>query len=350
MRSALRICLFWITLGLVNATQIVAGMRAEGMRHNWTALFFASSVSWLIWACATPLVLGLGRKYSPMAAPGWRGWSIHLGTCLGIGMADSCWNAALASALNPLALRNPPPFRILAIEQFYSRFHIELITYGAIVAVGYTVDSLRRLAMREAELSKAQLDALRRQIEPHFLFNTLNGIAGLVRDHQNRAAVGMIAGLSDLLRRVLEDSERQLVPLAEEISFLERYLELQRMRFGDRLKVIIDVPGELCGAMVPSLILQPLVENAILHGIEQRVDGGSIRISAAGEDQVLILQVHNDGPGLPAFGVASAGGVGITNTLGRLRTLYGMASALEVRNHALAGVETVLRLPYRTGA
>ncbi len=139
----------------------------------------------------------------------------------------------------------------------------------------------------------------RRQIEPHFLFNSLNGIAGLVRERRNSAAVEAIAGLSDLLRRVLEGADRQLVPLAEELSFLERYVELQLMRFGDRLKVIVGVPPE----PVPGLILQPLVENAIQHGVT--------------------LSVHHNGPALPFGGVESGAGVGIANTRGRLTSLYG---------------------------
>ena len=116
----------------------------------------------------------------------------------------------------------------------------------------------------------------------------------MVRNQRNNAAVDMIAGLSDLLRRVLEGSERQLVPLAEELSFAERYIELQRMRFGDRLTATMEVPVELYGALVPSLILQPLIENAIRHGIEQREGGGMIRVRASERGGVLTLAVHND--------------------------------------------------------
>src|SRR6201999_3395758 len=121
-----------------------------------------------------------------------------------------------------------------------------------------------------------------------------------VRSRENDAAVDMIAGLSDLLRRVLEDSGSQLVPRAEELSFLERYVELQSMRFGDRLSVTVNIPFALYSALVPGLILQPLVENAFLHGIERRVEGGSIRIGAQAEGSVLTLYVHNDGPALSA--------------------------------------------------
>jgi len=356
---AIWIALIWLCLGLVTGTQVVVGMRAVGMQHNWTALFFVWAVSWLVWACATPLVLALGRRFPFTRTLVWKSGSIHLAACLVIIIADACWVGGLQYLLNPLALTGKlPPWRYLAITSLYERFHVGLITYAAILTAGHMMASMRWLAMREAEaarltaeLSKAQLDALRRQMEPHFLFNTLNGIAGLVRERKNNAAVEMIAGLSDLLRRVLEGANRQLVPLAEELSFLERYIELQTMRFGDRLSVIVDVPLNLYGIMVLGLILQPLVENAIQHGIGRSVEGGVIRVGAARSGGTLTLSIHNDGPALPPEGIESSSGVGISNARGRLTSLYGAGCALEVRNHVVSGVvsgvETIVQVPYK---
>jgi two-component system LytT family sensor kinase len=354
-RRGVWIALIWVCLGLVNGAQIVFGMRAVGMHHNWASLFFVWFASWLVWACATPLVLFLGRRYPFARRIDWKCWAIHFGTCLIIAVADACWIGSLNYFLNPLALTGPlPSWRYLAISALYERFHVGLITYAGILVAAHTMASLKRLSMREAEaarlaaeLSRAQLEALRRQMEPHFLFNTLNGIAGLVREHKNSTAVEMIAGLSDLLRRVLEGANRQLVPLAEELSFVERYIELQLMRFGDRLNVIVDVPLDLYGALVPGLILQPLVENAIQHGIGRCIEGGVIRVAAVRQEETLIVSVHNDGPGLAPDGVESSSGVGISNTRGRLATLYGAACALEVRNHVVSGVETIVQVPYR---
>jgi sensor histidine kinase YesM len=149
------------------------------------------------------------------------------------------------------------------------------------------------------------MDVLRRQLEPHFLFNTLNGISGLVRERQNNAAVDMIAGLSCLLRRALEDSGTQLVPLAEEVSFQESYIGLQSMRLGDRLQVTLDIPVELYAALVPQLLLQPLVENAIVHGIGKLVDGGQIRLTARESKGTLSIYLYNDGPALALAGEAT---------------------------------------------
>jgi two-component system, LytTR family, sensor kinase len=345
MSQAKWISLIWLGIGLANGTQIVVGMRAVGMQHHWGALFFVCTAAWLVWACATPLVLKMCRRFPPVRSSGWQGGLAHLGACVAVSVADAAWIGLLYHLLNPFGDR-PESWWYAAFNTFFDRLILDLITYAAILAGGYAMDSLRRLAQREAELSNARLDALQRQIEPHLLFNTLNSIAGLVREQRNSAAVAMIAGLGDLLRRLLDGGARQLVPLAEELSFLERYVEIHTLRFGARLNVTVDVPVELYGALVPNLVLQPLIENAIVHGIAMREEGGSIRVTASEHEGQLILSVHNDGPGLPPEGAVERG-VGIANTRGRLKTLYGGACALEVRNHAIEGVETVVRLPWR---
>jgi LytS/YehU family sensor histidine kinase len=196
-------------------------------------------------------------------------------------LAYSAWVVGLDRLLNPWLNPVPPGGYLHAwLDTFYNGLLAEVILYGAILAVSFVLDSRERLAWQQTEtarlneqLSKAQLNALRRQIEPHFLFNTLNAVAGLVREKRNDAAVNMIAGLSDFLRRVVEDSNRQQVPLGEEIEFLQKYVDIQKVRFGERLEVSMDVPEELYSAQVPSLILQPMVENAVKHGITKRVQG-----------------------------------------------------------------------------
>jgi LytS/YehU family sensor histidine kinase len=201
-------------------------------------------------------------------------------------------------------------------------------------------------ARLNAQLSKAQLNALRRQIEPHFLFNTLNAIAGLVRQNKNDAAVNMIVGLSDFLRRVLEDSNRQQVPLGEEMEFLEKYLDIQKARFAERLQLSVEVPRELFGAQVPSLILQPMVENAVKHGIARRAQGGAIRITAFRSNGSLTLRVYNDGPALPADLEKIHSGIGIANVRTRLQSLYGDAFEFSMRNQDPGGVEVSVSVPF----
>ena len=349
------IALVWLAVGVITGAQVVAGMAALGRHLPWVSLFFTTAAAWLFWAVATPFILLLSRRF-PLARAGWRNLPVHLGAALGISTARIAWSAALEFAINPVQAPHPSYWSMF-LTMVYMQFHTGFIIYGATVAIDQIIDSIQRLARREAEaawleskLAKAQLDALRHQIEPHFLFNTLNGISGLVRERRNEDAVEMIAGLSDLLRRLLEDSGRQLVPLAEEVSFLESYLELQAMRLGDRLKVTVDIPAGLYGALVPQLLLQPLVENAIVHGIGKLVEGGQIRVTAREAEGMLSISLYNDGPALSRAGVGERTGVGLSNTRGRLVTLCGAGSSVELRNAAQAGVETLIKVPYRTVA
>jgi hypothetical protein len=350
------VAVLWLAVSLVTATQVVVGMVAMGMQHDWVAVFLTTVAAWLVFPLATPLILALSHNYPLARAEEWRNLPVHLAGALAIGFAHIAWSATLEWVFNPLGTHPAPSFQHVFFTTVYMQFHTGVIIYAAIVAIGNMVDSVRRLAHREAEaarlageLSKAQLDALRRQLEPHFLFNTLNGISGLVREKRNDDAVGMIAGLSDLLRRVLQDSGRQLVPLADEVSFLESYLELQAMRFGDRLKVTVDVPLELCAALVPQLLLQPLVENAIVHGISKLVEGGEIRVMARESEGTLTIYLYNNGPAVSLNGHDRTG-VGLSNTRGRLVTLYGAESSVELRNMEDVGVETIIKVPYRTAA
>lgn len=189
--------------------------------------------------------------------------------------------------------------------------------------------------------------ALRRQMEPHFMFNTLNSIAGLVRDRRNDAAVSMIVGLSEFLRRASEDSHRAQVTLAEEVEYLHRYVEIQKVRFEERLKISVSIPSELLGAEVPNLLLQPLVENAIKHGVAKRIAGGTVRVAGERRDQRLRLSVYNDGPGFPEDWQTNGTGVGLGNLRTRLQILHGDAAEIRMERAGADGVEVVVTLPLR---
>lgn len=178
------------------------------------------------------------------------------------------------------------------------------------------------------------------------MYNTLNSIAGLVRDQRNDAAVSMIVGLSEFLRRASEDSHRSQVTLAEEVEYLQRYLDLQKVRFGDRLQVSVDIPTELLRAQVPNLLLQPLVENAIKHGISKRVAGGSVRVGGACHNGTLSLSVYNDVRSLLTDWQVTRTGVGLGNLRTRLQILHGSESGLELKRVDAGGVEVVVTLPF----
>jgi len=345
----------WLGFGLVDAMRTVFVMHSEGMHHAWVKLFLTSVLSWLPWALATPLIMRLGRRFPLMKRGSIVAWLVHIAGCAAIALVSAAWLAWLEFLLNPFAYASGPKrFGYLLFDKFYGGLLSYLLLYAGILATQYVMDSGARLAYQQTEtarlneqLAKAQLDALRRQIEPHFLFNTLNAVTGLVREGRNETAVSMIAELSDFMRRVLEDSTRQEVPLGEEMAFAQKYLEIQKVRFVERLQLSVDVPSELLTAQVPTLILQPMVENAIKHGIAKRAQGGAVRIAASRSDATLTVAVYNDGPGLPASWETSHSGIGISNMRTRLRSLYGDAFKLKLENQAPGGVEVSISVPFR---
>jgi len=348
------IAAIWFGVGLFDATQTVFTMRAAGMHHAWIRLFFTLLFAWVPLAIATPVILNLARKFPPVRRWAFRAWLLHVGACSLLCLISSAWTAGFETVLNPWAdPSGPGSYGDRLWFRFFSGLISYLILYAAILGVGYALESRERLARQQTEtaqlneqLSRAQLDSLRRQVEPHFLFNSLNAIAGLVREGRNEAAVTTIAGLSDFLRRVLEDSNRQEVSLGEEIEYLHKYLDIQKVRFAERLAVNVQVPIELLGSQVPSLILQPMVENAIKHGIAKRAQGGEIRVSAVRLYGMLKLTVYNDGPSL-VTDENGRSGIGMSNTRTRLQSLYGKSFELSLQNHGGHGVEAAVSVPFR---
>jgi hypothetical protein len=344
----------WGAVGLFDATQTVFTMRSQGMHHDWPWLFVTLLASWLPWALATPMVWRMGQRFPPIRLRPFSTWCVHLSLCALIGVVAAAWEAGLEKLLNPWGHSVVPPFLRLWCGEFQGRLLSCLILYTLILAVSYILHSKERLSWQRTEtarlneqLSRAQLSALRRQIEPHFLFNSLNAVAGLVREGRNDAAVTMIAELSDLLRRVLEDSNRQEIPLEEEMVFVQKYLDIQKARFAERLQTRVEVPQEFLQAQVPSLILQPMVENAVKHGIARRAHGGEVRITAQRFNGMLTLSVYNDGPQLPLNCEATGSGIGIANVRSRLQSLYGDGFEFKMRNLEPGGVEVSVSVPFR---
>jgi signal transduction histidine kinase len=352
---------FWTCFGLLNGSQLYLGLRLENFPVRVWLLLGWALLGWLPWAALTPIILWLGRRFPFERAS----WPVALVVHLTAGTLLSALHLAcftyITIKLSPFG-RDPRPhsFWELFLGRATSQFHIDMLLYGATLGVSYAFsyygryrERERRAAHLEAQLAQAQLQALKMQLHPHFLFNTLNAIAGLVRDQRNKAAVDMLAGLSDLLRYTLENAGKQEVPLREELGFLELYLNIQQMRFSDRLQVELSVAPDTLDALVPNLILQPLVENAIRHGVAQRARAGTVGVTAAraqpnGEAQ-LRLTVYDDGPGLRAERPAGerTGGVGLANTRARLAQLYGAAQQFTIAERATGGVEATLVLPFK---
>jgi len=237
---------------------------------------------------------------------------------------------------------------------------MELSVYAAIVIVILLLDARGEAAERqiasarlERNLTAARLESLRAQIRPHFLFNTLNALAVLARKGDGAAVDRAIGDLGELLRASFETHGRHEIPLGEELAFLERYLHLQRIRFPDRLEVEWDVAPEARQALVPVLLVQPLVENALEHGLAT-TRGGRVRVTARRDRDDLELEVTDDGPGFgagPAPGLATErNGVGLANTRERLTLLYGARGTLVCGDREGGGGRVSIRIPWRTGA
>jgi len=349
----------WCAGGLFDASQTVLAMQAEGKHHAWLPMFGTELASWLPWALATPLISILARRHPIIRGARVATAATHLAAFAAVSLAGAAWSAALQMLFNPWGYaQRPGPFMDVWRTTLIDFILTYLIVYALIATVTFVADSRERVARQiietsrlNEELSNAQLAALRRQMEPHFMFNTLNSIAGLVRDRRNDAAVGMIVGLSEFLRRASQDSHRSQVTLEEEVEYLQRYLDIQQVRFEERLRVSVDIPAQLLRAQVPNLLLQPLVENAIKHGIAKRVAGGSIRVSGTGSDGRLTLSVYNDGPRLPADWQKTRTGVGIGNLRTRLQILHGDESELRLRyadiDSDTGAVEVLVTLPFR---
>ena len=385
------IAAIWGGIGLVDATQTVVSMKAMGMHHAWVELFVFQLLGWLPWALATPWVMRLAVR-APLRlrwqyergdiATALSAWGLHGANWMALSMIAAMWVGLTEHLLNPWNPNAPPrPVLELFRLQAYTWLLASLFVYYCIVMAGRMLEAGERLAAQRAasadlarQLAQAQLDALRHQIEPHFLFNALNAIAGLVREHRSDLAVETIARISEFLRHTLHGAATQEVPLEEELRFAEMYLDIQKLRFGDRLSIRLDVAPALGRALVPRLILQPLVENAIKHGIARRAQAGSVELSAERTPAGLVISLYNDGPAIspdvlretaandvdlpkgvlhdvPADRQDSRkGSIGVTNVRSRLRGLYGTEASLDVANVEGRGVRVTIRQPWRDPA
>ncbi len=203
-----------------------------------------------------------------------------------------------------------------------------------------------RAAQLEAQLATARLQALKSQLQPHFLFNTLHSISSLMLTDV-RAADRMMTRLGDLLRMSLESAGTQITILSREIEFLNCYLEIEKVRFAERLNITLDISPETLDASVPHLLLQPLVDNAVKHGIAKLPDGGEVRIAAKNHAGQLQIEISDNGPGLSAKGALPSSGLGLRITRERLQSLYGQDQTLELRNMPEGGTIAHIRIPFR---
>ena len=313
-RVVLLALLAWTLVALYFATQAYFNPAYEE-RPRWSDAVTVNLVYYWLWGLTSPLVLLLARRFPLRSA---RNVGVHVLASLVLTTAQLLIaEAILWKFIGSVYRRNTPFLESLSMA-FGVNFHSSLPTYWVILAAYLAWRYARNTSRLETQLAHAQLDALKMQLNPHFLFNTLNSVSSLMY-HDVDAADAMLARLSAFLRMTLERPMAPEIPLSEELEFVERYLEIERIRFEQRLRVTVDVGPGAAEALVPALVLQPLVENAIHHGVARNAEGGSIAIRARREDGMLRLSVTDD----VAAGAEVREGVGLSNTRARLQALYG---------------------------
>jgi signal transduction histidine kinase len=336
----------WTLVGFFFASQIyVYFARTE----HPTSL--AKSLAWqmlavYLFAVSTPLVLWLARRFRIERSNWRRRLLAHFLVGTAIAAAWSACHVVLDTAFDTGVSKLTLAY--LARRTFFN-LDKELLVYWIIVLISHAVDYYQRFREGELRASQAQLQALKMQLHPHFLFNALHSISALVHTNPD-AADKMIARLGDFLRLTLDASATQEVTLRQELEFLNCYLEIERIRFHDRLTTRLDVDPQTLNCRVPNLILQPVVENAIRHGVAPRSAPGHVEVSAERCGSMLRLRVRDNGPGLPTGAAqdrrASKGGVGLANIRARLNQLYGAAHRLELTNDPQGGAVFTLEIPF----
>jgi signal transduction histidine kinase len=346
----------WTLVGLFFASQLYVYFA-----RTQKAIPFAKSVAWqvsaaYVFALSTPLVLWLARRFRIERS----NWRRRLAVHLPAGVAFAAVWAACHVAIDSYFSGEPSllvPFNLA--RNVFVMLDKELLVYSIIVLISHAAVYYQRYREGELRASQAQLQALKMQLHPHFLFNSLHAISALVHSNPD-AADKMIARLGDFLRLTLDASATQEVPLRRELEFLNCYLEIERIRFNDRLTTSLKVDQSALDCRVPNLILQPLVENAIRHGVAPRSAHGHVEVRAERRGELLRLQVSDNGAGLAGGArgqrsltpngqksLAPKGGLGLSNTRARLAQLYGSAFSFELADDPRGGAVATIEIPFR---
>jgi two-component system LytT family sensor kinase len=344
------VCALWAFLGLTLSLELYFNVRAEMDWADFVGIAIPQFCRAAMWGSLAPFILML-RDRVPLRTGHWiGGLGFHILFSFTV-MATYYLGRVEANHL--FLGYTHGGFWHTAYYEFYGHNLVDMAYYWAVIAYGYGSELQRkykneelRVVQLEARLIEAELKALREQLKPHFLFNTLNTISVMVRDGKNELAVTLLARLGSLLRMSLEGNRDNETTLRAEMEFLERYIEIQKARFPDRLTVNVAVDEAALAVPVPWLILQPIVENAILHGIAPKPGPGRVDISGRIRGQSLLLEVRDDGRGLPE-GCSVVEGTGLTNTRERLAKTYGDAGRMTLRRRPEGGLAVEIVVPCR---
>jgi len=354
VKSAAFIIALWTLYGLHLSIHSYYQFRLWGKPMPlWRAAYGEFSFAYLC-AAFTPAIVYVGSRFRVARPHVWRNLAVHCtAAVLFMSLVRLAWDLIYVYAY-PKTFFSGGVTLQKAISSISSAYEATLSAYLLILLAGYARDYQRRYrsesvraAKLQTEIVQAQLQALKKQLQPHFLFNTLHTISALVQQSP-AAAERVIARLGDLLRLTLDIGRLTEIRFEEELRICELYLEIEQTRYEERLDVRYDIEDAVRDALVPSFILQPLVENAVVHGISRTVGPGLLEISAAQKNGELILKVRNTGPGLSRLSLRE--GVGIGATRSRLEFLYGQKQRFELRDLTTGVVEASIALPFATGS
>ena len=339
-----------LSVAILHFGRLAAGQPAPVLSRLTTL------IDWWTWAIFAPIVIWLAQRFPIRGEKKGSGVAFHLAVGTVVGLAELIVFTVVAGWYNHSVLGSTIwPFgqRYLLVLSLW--FPYALLIYSIIVIAVHAVEYQRRYRERqlaEAELRGqlvgAQLQALRMQLHPHFLFNSLNTVAVFMREGRTDEAIEMQTRLAALLRQTLEHEGRESVTLREELEFVEGYLEIEEIRFGDRLIIDIATQPDALDALVPFMILQPLVENSMRHGMARKIGRGRIEISARRAGGRLAIEVADDGPGFPSSTAPGErpGGLGLSNTRARLERMYGTDHSFEVADQPGGGARVTLSIPF----
>ena len=343
----------WTVIGLAFAGQLYLTQAEIGRPVNWRFALSRNLIDWYAFAVLAIPVIWLANRI-PLERGDWRRRiTIHAVASVLFSVVWMVLRAVLAAAVELTPERTPLGFWTAFTYALVATFFFNVLIYWVVVSVAHTIRFYRRdrerelrTAELETRLAQARLQALQMQLNPHFLFNTLHAISSLM--HKDvEAADRMLIRLGDLLRYALESTDEQEVPLRRELDFLDRYIEIEQTRFGDRLTITKEIEPETLDAVLPNLLLQPIIENAIQHGVEPHARRGRIVLKSARNGNAMRLEIRDNGDGLPG-GVKPQEGVGISNSRARLQQLYGDQGHFQLANAPEGGLVVSIVVPWRT--
>ncbi len=344
----------WTLFGLFFTTQMALQSQLWKTPVPFWRILSWQFVSGYVWFALTPLILFLANKF-PFEARRWKvSMPVHIVAAIVLALFQQLIDAFLLPRLG-----YPPGREFATFGEAYQYFvfvnlHLSILIYAGVVGIKAAYSYYQKYreqelqaSQLEARLAQSRLQVLKMQLHPHFLFNTLNAISELIHKDAE-SADRMLTDLSDLLRLSFENLELQEIPLKQELEFLGKYVEIEQMRFHDRLTVDMNISADTLDAIVPNMILQPLVENAIKHGIAPRSSGGRIAINAARNNGHLEISVRDNGLGVPFGDLHNlTEGVGLSNTRRRLKHLYGDSHRFDLKEVPTGGLGVSLEIPFR---